>query len=333
MCSRSSTILVLAACSAAVSALGQTASQLPSPQTGLLGQRAEFPNVLSPDATLPINRHLTLPGLPTSPAPGSSVSAPVGVGGRYYRVDDNGVRIDGRYSDGDLRLHFHLGSGANLLRPGVVYGRDGYYYAPNGWARTSPWWYYRYGSYYSNAPVDGVLTQRVDYSLRSPQITQPAAPPTEPPRELTNIEKARLLLAADQLDDAIQAFRDHLDTDPEDVKAMRQLGVAMIEDDRTADGVAMVAMAYRTDPALARSPMDLESLGIDGRRYDSLLAKTLQFARRTDSGSAHLVGAVLLQADGKISGATRVLDRAEKAGLGDEIVAPLRRELGVPANR
>ncbi|MBK7403945.1 MAG: hypothetical protein IPJ41_04770 [Phycisphaerales bacterium] len=326
-------ILLLAVAGLGAGAFGQSQSQLPTPQGGLSGQRADFPNVLSPDATLPINRHITLPGLPTAPGPNRVAPVPAVVGGPGTVVGTDGVRINGQYNNGDFSLNFHLGSGLRgVVQPGVLYGRDGYYYAPYGWSRTSPWWRYRYGEYYSNAPVDGVLTQRVDYSLRAPQLTQPPAPAQEPPRELTAIEKARLLMAADELDSAIASYRDHLDTDPEDVKAMREMGLAMIEDDRPDDGVAMVALAYRTDPSLARAPIELAPLGLDGRRYDSLLAKALQFARRTDSGSAHLVGAILLQADGKYSGAARVLDRAEKAGLSGDVLDPVRREIGRPAN-
>lgn len=306
----------------------------PSARSGLIGQKAAFPNVLGRDRSLPIERHITLPGLPATPvvvAPGN-IGVPAVVGRPGVVVGD-GLQVNGDYRGDKWNLHLHLGSGATILEDGRVYypyasrryyWRDGRVYSYPGW------YYYRPSYYYSNRPVDGVLTQQVDYSLRTPQVAQPQPAPEAPAPELTALEKARLFMAADDLDRAIQYYREHLDEDAEDVGAMRAMGVAMVEAGRLEDGVAMIALAYRTDPLLARTPLDLATLGLDGRRYDNLLSRTLHFARRVDSGSAHLAGAVLLQADGKVAGAGRVLDRAEKAGLDDEVLDPMRRELGVP---
>lgn len=312
----------------------------PSSRGGLLGQPAVLPNVLGWNRSLPIERQITLPGLPagtpTVYQPGT-VGVPAVVGGRHYYNHD-GVWVDGSYDGDDLRLRFHLGTGADLLRRGryyyypTAYTNRGYYYRDGRLCYDPSWYYYRTGVSLSTGPVDGVLTTRVDNSLRStPVAPQPPAP--LPEVELTAIERARLLMAADEVEDAIESFRDHLDEDPEDVEAMRDLGVALVEAGRTEDGVAAIALAYRTDPLLARSVFDLTGLGLEGRRYDNLLSRVLLLARKVDSGSAHLAGAMLLQADGKVAGAARVLDRAERAGLGDEVVGPLRRELGIPAQK
>lgn len=310
-------------------------------RSGLIGQPAALPNVLGRNRSLPIERRITLPGLPAgTPAPvvyqPATVGIPSAVGRRGYHYDD-GVRVEGSYDGDDFTISFHLGTGANLFDSRRTYYPAGYatrgYYIRDGRVYYNPaWYYYNSGAYLSTQPVNGVLTQQVDYTLRSPQVAQPQPAP-EPQRPLTAIERAHLLMAADEPDDAIRAFRDHLDEDPEDVGAMRGLGVAMIEANRADDGIAMIALAYHTDPLLARTALDLQELGLDGRRYDNLLARVLQFAKRVDSGSAHLAGVMLLQADGKVSGAARVLDRAENAGLADDIVDPLRRELGVPAHR
>ncbi len=326
------------------SALAQhTTTQHTVSSRGLIGQRAAFPNVLGRSRSLPIQRQITLPGLggqvsyPRSTGGVGGVGAVVGQRGYYH---DDGLRVDGRLEGDKFSLNLHLGSGANLLDHGRYYYPYGYtsrgYYAHDGRLYYNPaWYYYSSGTYLTTRPVDGVLNQRVDDTLRSPQVAQPAPTP-EPAREWTALEKAHLLMAADELDEAIEAFRDHLDEDAEDVKAMRSLGVAMLEAGRLDDGIAMIAMAYRTDPVLARTALDITGLGLDGlggRRYDNLLSRVLGFARKTDSGSAHLAGVMLLQADRKVAGAVRVLDRAEKAGLAEEIVDALRRELGVPGRR
>jgi hypothetical protein len=317
----------------------------PSSRGGLLGQRAALPNVLGRNRTLPIDRHITLPGLPVgTPMPQAPSPRPAVVG--WPRVGSGGgLQVDGDYDGEKLDLHLHLGNGGTLIDDGRWYSPRGYsgrgYYYYNGRLYYSNGGYYRPGGYYytprhyyySDEPVDGVLTERVDYTLRAPQTAQAPSEAVAPAPELTALEKAGLFMAADDLERAVRYYREHLDEDPEDVSAMRAMGVAMVEEGRVEDGVAVVAMAYRTDPLLARTPLDLVALGLDGRRYDSLLSRVLSFANKVDSGSAHLAGAALLQADGKVAGANRVLDRAERAGLAAEVVDPMRRELGVPAQR
>jgi hypothetical protein len=329
---------VLCASAGAQQVSTQQAGNQSALRGGLVGQRAVLPNVLGGNRSLPIDRRITLPGL-SAPAVYQPATARIpAVVGRHYEGYRDGIRVDGRYDGDKFTLNFHLGQGSNLIDPHrTLYPAghaDGGYFVRNGRVYYNPsWYYYNSGAYLSTRPVDGVLTQRVDYTLRSPQTAQPQQPAPEPERELTAIERATLFMAADDLDRAIEAFRDHLDEDPEDVGAMRSLGTAMVEAGRTEDGIAVIAMAYRTDPMLARTALDLNSLGLDSRRFDTLLSRVLQFAERTDSGSGHLAGVMLLQADRKLTGATRVLDRAEKADLAGEIVDAFRRELGVPARR
>lgn len=299
----------------------------PSSRGGLMGVPAKLPNVLGRNRSLPIERQITFPA-PTLPPLGPGGLAPgPGViwGGNCWKVGD-GLTIRGHLSNDDWKLHFKLRS------PDLIECDPPRH---PGWGYYSPWWGIRYGSYINTGPVNGYYAGPVDYSLRYPQLAQPqpAAPAAEPAPELTSLEKARLYMAVGALEEAIEAYRDHLDADPEDVEAMRALGVAMLEHGRTEDGIAMVALAYRTDPMLARSKLDLAEIGLDGRRYVSLRDRVLHFAARTDSGSAHLVGTMLLQADDKTPGAIRVLDRAARAGLSDDIVDAFRRELGVPVAR
>ncbi len=299
----------------------------PTPSRGgLMGVPARLPNVLGRDRSLPLERRITLPGLyPDDPGP-----QPFPVPGAVGRPDwhgwhdgcevDGGLTIDGKYSDDHWKLRFHLGSPTIDRCDPPYYHRYWPYYP----------WYYSYGSYLNTYPIDGYYTQTADYSLLYPQLTQPQPQPQEPAPELTSLQRAQLFMQADALDAAIEAYRDHLENDPEDVESMRALGLAMLEDNRFEDGVAMIALAYRTDPLLARVPLNLASLGIDGRRYDNLHSRVLNFAARTDSASAHLARSVLLQAEGEVRGAIRVLQRAEKAGLAAEILDALRRELGMP---
>lgn len=314
----------------------------PARSVGHQGQRVRMPGMANPGRSLPIQRQLTLPGL--SPTPQGTGGQPVvGQPGVYpIRVrSGDGVQVNGSYDDGNLALRFHLGSGATLLPDGTVcYPRGvyttGYYLQSGGYGsgyRYNPYWYYDSGRYWSSRPVDGVLARQIDPTLVMAPQPQTPAQPSEPVRELTALELAHAYFAADEAERAIQAFRDHLIDDPEDVDAMRGLGLAMLDAGRLSDGTAMVALAYRTDALLARSPVDLDELGLGARRHDRLLSRVLAYAKRSDASSAHLAGVVLLQAEGKYAGATRVLDRAERAGLDEGIVDAFRRELGTPAHR
>ncbi len=321
---------------------------------GVQGQRASLPGLNRSGGSL-LNRQITLPGLsPTQPRAGGTADVAGHPGYIYGGRGADGIHIGGAYDDGDLSLRLHLGSGGSgavLLPDGRVYypaGGGGYaagVYTQGTYLHTglhtgrygygaysNPYWYYDSGRYWSRRPVDGVLNRQLDPTLLMRPQPLPAQP-VEPVRELTALERARAFLKADEAEKAVTAFRDHLDEDPEDVNAMRSLGLAMLDAGRLSDGTAMVALAYRTDAMLARKPADLDELGLGARRHDRLLSRVLAYAKRTDAGSAHLAGVVLLQAEGKVAGASRVLDRAERAGLDEDIVDALRRELGTPAHR
>ena len=309
---------------------------------GVQGQRASLPGLNRASGSL-LDRRITLPGLsPTQPRTGGTAGVVEHSGYIYGGRGADGVHIGGAYDDGDLSLRLHLGSGAVLLPDGRAYSPAGGYATgvhPHGtylhtgrYGGYNPYWYYNSGGYWSTRPVDGVLTRQLDPTLLMRPQPLPAQP-VEPERELTPLERARAFLKADEAEKAVTAFRDHLDEDPEDVNAMRSLGLALLDAGRLADGTAMVALAYRTDAMLARTPVALDELGLERRRHDRLLSRVLAYAKRTDAGSAHLAGVVLLQAEGKVAGASRVLDRAARAGLDEDIVDALRRELGTPARR
>jgi hypothetical protein len=346
-------LLCLAATGPTVIAQSETGQRsvqkgIPARTIGIQGQRARLP-VPGNSGRTPIQRQTTLPGLSTNT---SSVGG--GAGGQPgivvrpggYVHHGSGVRLDGSYDDGGLSLRFHLGNGARLLRDGTLYYPAGRYstgvYTEGTYLHTgrygsgyhyNPYWYYDSGRYWSTQPIDGVMTRQLDPTLLMRPQPQQVMQPAEPPRELTPLELARVYFAADEAEKAIEAFRDHLAEDPEDVDAMRSLGLAMLDAGRLSDGTAMVALAYRTDALLARSPVDLDELGLGARRHDRLLSRALTYAKRTDASSAHLAGVVLLQAEGKTAGAIRVLERAERAGLEEDITDAFRRELGTPVHR
>ena len=301
--------------------------------------RAKLPTrTLAPGRNLPIQRQITLPGLngvpavpPAAPSvpPGDPVVGPRSDAGIVGIGTGAGLQVDGTYSDDRWRLGFHLGTGSvRWYDPWERCWRWGWpgWRHENGWVLYRGTWYPYASHRYYYGPVDGSLTWTNVASLSSAQT--PAAPPQPEP---TPIEKARARMVRDDAGGAVEAYRAHLREDPEDVGAMRELAIALVEADQTLEGAAMMGLAYHTDATLARTPIDLAGLGIDGDRLGSVLSRMMGLARRTGSSSAWLAASVALQGDRRVAGAARVLERAREAGLEAGGGEELARALGVPA--
>ncbi len=280
-----------------------------------------------------------------------------------------GSYLNGSYNGDKFSLRLHIGSDPAALFYGFhdgslyynnyVYASPGYHAYVDGHGRYRvvpniiryvpyyPWYgvgYWGVGYYnpYANynpylGPIDGTLTQNQQLTYQIQQLQQQIA--TQQKQldakkvKRTLIERARDDHAHNNLDKAINEYREHLRQDNEDVTAMRDLALAMLEAGRLEDGAAMISLAYHTDPLLARTPIDFKAIGFTRQRYDRLLGRVMAFANRTNSPSSWLAGMVLLQSNNKMSGATRVLLKAKRAGLDDEIADAFERELGIPAHR
>lgn len=304
---------------------------IPARGVGQQGVRVRMPGMANPGRSLPIYRPSIEPGF-TPVAPGSVGGVPVVVpgfvGDRAGYVVRDGLVIRGSYEGDRLGIDFRVGGFAGLTRDGrVVLLPSGLYPRTYYHGGYNPGWYYDCGRRWSSRPVDGAYAVYADPSLLSRPTRAPQSPPAPEP-ERTDLEWAWHHLASGEAEEAVRAFEAHLEGDPEDVAAVRGLGLALFESGRLSDGISMVALAYRTDALLARRPIGMDEVGLDARSYRRMLGRALAYARRTDAPSAHLTGLVLLQADGKVAGALRVLERAERAGLEMRIADAFRRELG-----
>lgn len=192
-----------------------------------------------------------------------------------------------------------------------------------GW-RYYPYLYgYGYGysnSYYST--IDGSY-----YPPRTsvqPQLPPPAPEPAEP---LTDEEIAALEVRDGDASYAVDLYRKILRDAPDDAVSMRGLAIALLKDARFEEGVAMMAMAYRTDSLLADEALQGEFFYLDADVRD-LLLKCVLHANKTKFGSAWLTVAVLMQAEGRDSTALKMVKRADDLGLDTVIVDSLTRALG-----
>ncbi|MCC6661742.1 MAG: hypothetical protein IT437_12750 [Phycisphaerales bacterium] len=267
-------------------------------------------------------------GFPRSPRDSGWSRGPSGGGG---------ARVDGRFDDDTFRMRFHLGSDLGAPnrwwddggdRRHGDWRDDGHdWWRRRGWPRRVivwPYYYGNYGSYGIGWPYGNVY----DPYLTRPTYDYPP-PPREQPPALENLsprELGALALRTGEPEAAIEAYRKHLDESPEDADAMRRLGVAMIDARKIRDGVAMIALAYRTDPRLCGKELPRTLVG-GAADLRTLVNRASIYANTTGSASAWLAMAVLAQAEGRDHVAARMVERARDAGLdpalADKFIAAL----------
>ncbi len=276
---------------------------------------------------------------PVCPHPYYAPQQPVYAGGYSgtgaYVSSGSGLTVNGAYSSGNWKVGFHVGSNpyqyvANTCGPTYVppvcsyplWGwttRYGYY-----WGDYYPYSYYNYAtgpSTYGNDPR--LYTNFANQNL-NPAPNQQQAQPSEPP---TALEVGKAMIAADQPKHAIEAFRRDIKEHGSEGTTMRYLAIALAEDKQIEEAAAVMRSAYRIDPALATSPIDLVGLGYSERTFRELIARCVVAANRLNTGSSWLLVTSLMQAEGRTEPARRMLEKASKQGLEPAILDPLQSAL------
>ncbi|MGH7244932.1 MAG: tetratricopeptide repeat protein [Phycisphaerales bacterium] len=118
-----------------------------------------------------------------------------------------------------------------------------------------------------------------------------------------------------QSDAAMKYLTQAIAKDKEDTAAMRVLSLAMLDMRQADDATAMIRQAYRLDPTLANSELDVNALGLTAARRSTLINRAVEYANRVGSGSSWLMVSVLMQADGRYELARRMLKRGADVGL------------------
>lgn len=199
-----------------------------------------------------------------------------------------------------------------------------------GWYPTryrSYWWRYSYPDTYQ-----GVVYGTNDELLDEPTVYEVTEVPEEIPEAmpLAAIEVARLEMSLGNPGVAIEAYRAHLSSYPEDWYALRELGIAMIRDGQRGDGVAMIGYAHSQDPLLAYDGVPVELFEGDARLMRDVLVSVVGWAHRNPSSSAWLTVAVIMQSEGRHKPALKMIDRAQDHGLGFEVAEQMRSALIQP---
>jgi hypothetical protein len=234
-------------------------------------------------------------------------------------TEAGGFSADGRWHGKNWWVRFHLGSGAtcwptytysNWWYPGYSYLATGYPYYGGGY----------YNDYYGNyAPQMQPVYQQPPMQ-QAPQAQQPAQPKTPP----SDLEIGLSDMSAGEWDAAVVRLRKHLKANVNDNHAVRYLAVALLEVKKFDDASALMRQAYRGEPSLASDPIPAADLGIGETELRRLVSSTVLYAHRVNSASSWLTVTVLMQAEGRAKVAQPMLERAQKQGLEQMILDPLK---------
>ena len=164
------------------------------------------------------------------------------------------------------------------------------------------------------------MTMPPGTAVPAPPAASASSGQTTPPP--TDLGSARRSFAAGDFGDAVNKYRAHVNKNPDDFAVAAELATALIADGRLDDGIAMMRLAYGSDPGLAFQPIS-DRVMIGQRTWRKLVVRTVRHAHRGSSASAWLTVAVLMQAEGRPGVARRMIERAERAGLDQSIVSSL----------
>lgn len=238
----------------------------------------------------------------------------------------SGLSIRGQYQGDKWSVGVHLGdqviSKPCPETPTAIYWPYRTY--RSGWPVRG--WYdgYSYAGlnapYYAT-PVTYATQWGVQPMVMAAPTPAPPAPPTVPP---TPLEEARSHLAAGETERAITFYRDHLRENHQDSRALRELGLVLLEAGRLADGIAVIREAYTMNPTLADESFDTSVLGRrGGDRLAALVRRVSAYANAGESASPWLALTVVMQAQGRDRIALLNMQKGVERGLDDFIAQPL----------
>jgi len=159
----------------------------------------------------------------------------------------------------------------------------------------------------------------------------PSAPPSEParpPAPLTTMQQAAEALQRGDATAAASFFQQRLIENDNDALAQRGLALALLEQRKLEQAIAVLGQTYVKYPWLAGLPIPASSLPGGERDLRSRFNSVMTYANRTNTSSSLLSAAIFAQAEDRPEVALKLIDRAEAAGLDAPVVAALRTALG-----
>lgn len=187
-----------------------------------------------------------------------------------------------------------------------------YAFAPDGYSAGDP----------SRA---GILDPFVR-SGNSPVLQAQAPAPDDPEADLTQFEKAGNRLYDGNPEAAVVLLRSYTAANPDDAEAVRALALALIDARRTKDGVELMGLVYAQSPALASSALPADAVG-PVPELRTLVVRVVEHAHKLNTPAAWLTVAALMQAEGRLEPALKMLDRADAVNLSPDVSSAMRAAL------
>lgn len=187
----------------------------------------------------------------------------------------------------------------------------------NGYSDGYSWWYNSVSERYRGTVDGGVDGDLIDDPSYSATPNQPDEMPEAMP--LSALEVARLEMSLGEPEIAIDAYRAHLSSYPDDWNAVRELGLAMLRVGDRGDGIALISYAYSMDPELARWAVPVSLFSDSERILRDVVISTVGWGHRNPSSSVWLTVAVLMQGEGRDGPALRMVERAYEHGLAPDV--------------
>ncbi len=241
-----------------------------------------------------------------------------------------GVRLE--HESGGTRLSVNLNTGAVVHLPSCDRHGSG------NCQRINPiYWRYPYGYGYGRGSYVSVVGDSSGYGgnvgvgtpvrgggalgggVTQEQLDEIAALPGN--------ERAYRLMMLGMVKDAVAVLREYLRQSPEDMKAMRMLGLGLVQQGRLDEAVATLSLAYYTEPGLAGQVVEPIELGLTTRGVRQGLRKAVGHANKVQTGSAWLLVGVLMQVEGREGVARRMIQRAAERGLESSVADAMLAEL------
>lgn len=296
-----------------------------------MGQTADLGRIwgIPPEGKVVQQPPIVIYPRPTIPRPYPPVGTPIYDNTRHGDVviqhPSSGVWVNGAHLDNNWNVGFGLNTGLGYMRN-----------VRRGVATCSD----RYGNVTALCDVSGgccnqsavfgvnaaaMYDPRLQPGYAPTPSTQPA-PAAAPSEPLSDLDAGALALAMDRSKESVSLLRKHMAANPDDFRAMRLLAVALLAERDTDDAAAMMKLAYRSDPALAREPMG--DMQMSAKRLRGLVTRAVTAANRDNAASNWLLVSVLMQAEGREAVALSVLAKAKAQGLEASVHDVLAAELG-----
>lgn len=178
-----------------------------------------------------------------------------------------------------------------------------------------------------NAPIDSAMMEPVDINslypglsaAQSQQIT--ASLSTE---RLSSTEAADQQFRAGHLSSTVEGYKQHLSLHPEDNGTKVRLALALLDAGEIADGMALLHMVYSTDPQFAATSFRDIAPAWPTARVRAAVRRSVDQANRSGSASAWMTVALLMEAEGRVSLASQMIERAVANGLDPTVYAQIK---------